>query len=236
MFDVALDALIEVVRSADPELGEKLRLWSVFMSQPFFQTEIAGTDWFYRARDQDRPEVAPLVDAIVVWCVEYGLRADWVADTVLRSLTVWKMNRRPRGSPWVAFRVRWRGSLSADEMRFTFEEEWEPSVETQSTAKRRKEKAFADQLAAFLDERSQLAGGRGFEPSPHQPAEIERDLRWTIRHQVLRESYTDIARNDALIKPESSGRKTVTAAIKKTAKLIGLTLREPDKGAATPSG
>ena len=82
---------------------------------------------------------------------------------------------------------------------------------------------------------SALRGERLFEAPPSQPRELERNLRWTIRFQVLGENFTEIARHDSMPDPEGSDRRTISYAAEKTAQLIGLHLRERDLGAISRS-
>lgn len=51
-----------------------------------------------------------------------------------------------------------------------------------------------------------------------------RHFDWTVRYQVLEESYSRIAHTDHV------DRKAVTRAVRKVADIIGLTLRDPDEG------
>ncbi len=59
-------------------------------------------------------------------------------------------------------------------------------------------------------------------------------FEWTVRYQVLLESYAKIAKADGIREP-----RTVSEAVRSVGALIGLTLREPSKGGrprkATPA-
>ena len=136
---------------------------------------------------------------------------------------------------WVAFRTRWPGALSDDERRFEFVDEWEPTIESKAKARKRILRRFKKRLDESLTEAAGLARERQFEKPPRQPRELDRNLRWVIRFQVIDENFTDIARHDSMPDPEGSARRKISDAVEKTAELIGLTLRERDKGAVTSS-
>ena len=85
-----------------------------------------------------------------------------------------------------------------------------------------------------MDEREKLAQDRGFPALPNK-VELDKHLRWLVQRQVSDHKYTEIARASELSDPEQQGRKTVAAAIKSAADLIGLPLRPPDEGSHPPS-
>ena len=103
--------------------------------------------------------------------------------------------------------------------------------EKRARAKKRITKIFKTRLSEHLDATDRAATGRGFEAHPHEPKELDRNLRWLVRHQVGDENFTEIATQHPLIDPEGSGRRKVSIAVHKAAALISLSLRPPDTGA-----
>ncbi len=59
---------------------------------------------------------------------------------------------------------------------------------------------------------------------------LEEHMRWLVKYQTSDISFTKLAEVLGLAEPEQQGRKTVTDGVTKAAELIGLTLREADRG------
>jgi hypothetical protein len=71
-----------------------------------------------------------------------------------------------------------------------------------------------------MERTERLVKELGFEEVRERP-ELEKHIGWLIRHRVLDQGYTAIAREDGLVDPGNAGRVTVTAGIKSASKLIG---------------
>ena len=99
-------------------MWNELGLSCAFLDAFDLKSEFDANHWFFRARQLDLPEIEPIAEAVAGWCERNNLIEPWVADTVLRSLTVWSREEAPTDSPWIAYRARWCGALSPGEMRF----------------------------------------------------------------------------------------------------------------------
>ena len=75
-----------------------------------------------------------------------------------------------------------------------------------------------------LDEAKKACQDAGLKPTPKKKNDPSLHFRWLARFQVLGEGYSDIGKSEE----PCVDRRSVDQAIKKTAALIGLTLRSSD--------
>jgi hypothetical protein len=81
-------------------------------------------------------------------------------------------------------------------------------------------KAFGKELSDWMEITQKLVKELGFEAVKERP-ELEKHIGWLVRHRVLRQGYTEIARNDKHVDPRNAGRVSVTKRIKDASRLIG---------------
>jgi hypothetical protein len=114
------------------------------------------------------------------------------------------------------------GILTAEEATFQLRlpQVWEPTMEKPAEARERIKSAFKEALNEWLERNEKLAKERGSQGIPKR-TELEKHIGWLIRHRVLGQGYSEIARKVYPDKPTDYARVTVTDGIDKASKLIG---------------
>jgi hypothetical protein len=190
--------------------------------------------WFMQARDAGHAACIELDKALWAWAQRHHLDAEWVVDAALRTLIAYQQDPIRLDTPaWFSLWPAWRSALSEAEQYFQMEgipHAWDPTVESSARARERFRAMAIKQFDEFLAQRRQLAEARGFGRPPQRKAPSQH-LRWLVRRQVLGENYTEIAEADRRADPQVAGRKVVRNGVHQAAKLIGLNLRERDRGA-----
>ena len=232
VFREAVDALVARARREAAATGDTTlpAWWPAVHEEPW---DIASSDnassWYTAAVDLALPEVGELRAALDGWATRWRLHADWITDTTIRTMLYWHRVPDQVGEEWQPLLPGWPGALHVGDPPFEFHANWEPTIEERSGAKRRITEQFHAELKTFLDGVEARASERGFVAAGRSEAKDEH-MHWLVRYQALGQKFTEIAATITPADPEAS-RKTVSLGVQRASDLVGLPLRERDRGA-----
>ncbi len=154
----------------------------------------------------------------------------WVFETILETLHAWTHNLEVRENrqikPYIA---NWTSALPSEDMVFKYSTAgWDPLTETRAQAEQRIRKSFLVKLKDYLD---LLEEGLGETHKYKKTKEIRRKehFSWLALYQIKEMSPGEIIKHYS--KRYTIGEEsTVYLAVKKTAELIELPLRNPKQG------
>ncbi|MCH8812957.1 MAG: hypothetical protein IID07_14105 [Gemmatimonadetes bacterium] len=173
------------------------------------------------------PLVAELHREILQWGERRHLTDPWLLDVALLYLRL-----RHRGHPWDAEDPFVKGRFPDPRFVDTDEEAefvhpgWHPMWEPWSTYEKKVRRA----LAQYRSKREAWAKSQGMKPGvKKRGVDVGKHFKWLARYQIGEKSYETMAK-DLDVHPT-----TVAVAIRKTAELIGLTLRDVSRGGRKPT-
>ena len=185
-----------------------------------------AADWFRKARERDDPTILPLAGAFERWATRHWLRAEWLWDAVLRTLSAWE------GNPALAKRLRWfirptgYEMLPLDELEFKITYSrwmaWDPTTRDRRQARAEVLADLEEYVDDYLDRVAKLAEQHSFVPIRRRHA--TRHMQWAVLYQVKGMTFAAIGRQAG--KTDAAVRTTVTPLLE----LIGLPLRRISKG------
>lgn len=162
---------------------------------------------------------------LVHWAVRCGLNEYWCLDRALYVL--WLRHQEAADAPsaddpnvWCTF---WhpRAQRAEAQRQYYSYDDWDPFRETRAKAKRRIMSDFEHILEDRLEVQELSVREAGFHRTPRK----QRDhFVWLVQYQVLRQGYKRVA--DSVYRDP----KTVEAAIKQAAELVGIQLRPARRG------
>jgi len=176
----------------------------------------------------DEPLYEELAAAIASWSKLFRLRDDWVIAAALETLGGWCFGF-PRdqffmisGTPNMLER---RIKSRMFDASVSIEDTWLWWEETRDVIRRRMRASFDRQLAERLNQIEADIKSYGFVYTPPKKGKAAKQhYEWLARYQVAGEDFSEIGRADR------KTRQAVEQAVKETAALIDLTLRDPDPG------
>lgn len=192
------------------------------------------------AGDDADKALAPFAAALAGWAGRWHLRDDWILNVALTTLDSLSRVERPCASwRFVASILRYPhyGGPMPAAPALTLDP-WLPTTETYAAYRTRALSECARQLDEYLFCVDEHYDEAGFKLTPEYRA-LEHHAEWLVRYQVLEEEWPDIAATAT--RELADGRRApvtdqaVRDAVKKTADLLGLTLRE-GRGPGRPAG
>ena len=179
---------------------------------------------WYGSAPQDPDTLRSELEATIRgWAHEYGIEANWVINTAIENITRWHQYPALEDEQrWLPPSVGLLGSLppEAAEFQFRLPRAWEPMFEKPAAVRKRITKAFKKELNEWIEKTQKLAQELGFHEIRERP-ELKKHVGWLIRHRVLGQGFTEIARADFFATRPESGRGRVTSGIESASKLIG---------------
>lgn len=205
------------------------------------------------------PDLLQLRGALEAWGERHHLREPWELEAALLQLDLWReypQHAYPR-TPWPTEpeqpkgpdSLRWLALLAGGvgspllehERRFTFEHEGpDPTRRSRRADETDIRAVFEHQLRKHLDHVEELvAVAAGFDRAKEYRS-LMAHLEWLVRYHVLEEEWPDVsatAKRDFADgrRVSVTSQQAVESAVKKTAKLLGLALRE-GRGPGRPAG
>jgi hypothetical protein len=179
--------------------------------------------WYRSASQGADPLRDQLESDIYDWAHKNRIEPDWMTDTAIENIQQWFQDPGQEGRDrWCPPSVGMLGTLSPEdsEFRFRLPHAWEPTFDLPAVVRERIETAFKLSLNEWMERTERLVKELGFEEVRERP-ELEKHIGWLIRHRVLDQGYTAIAREDGLVDPGNAGRVRVTKGIASASKLIG---------------
>ena len=222
----AVSALQDQVDDAfDPALEEIHAEYNSSVRRAVSISGLTMNVWsWYRSAPQGPGTLRSELEAAVrIWARKNRIEADWMINTAIENIAHWyESPAQEDRQGWFRPSVGMLGILTAEEAEFQFRlpRAWEPTFEKPTVARKRIKTAFKQALKEWMDRTEKLAKERGSKGIPKR-SELQKHIGWLIRHRVLRQGYTKIAREDGLVNPGVSGRVTVTTGIESATKLIG---------------
>jgi hypothetical protein len=222
----AISALQDQVEDAfDPALEE---IQAEYDSQVMQAVRISGLTmnvWgWYRTAPQGPDTLRSELDlAIQAWARKNNIDVDWMRKTAIENIARWcDSPTQEDRQGWFPPSVGMLGTLPPKEAEFQFRLPWawEPTDDRPAVVRERIKKAFGKELSDWMEITQKLVKELGFEAVKERP-ELEKHIGWLVRHRVLRQGYTEIARNDKHVDPRNAGRVSVTKRIKDASRLIG---------------
>jgi hypothetical protein len=222
----AISALQDQVEDAfDPALEE---IQAEYDSQVMQAVRISGLTmnvWgWYRTAPQGPDTLRSELDlAIQAWARKHNIDVDWMRKTAIENIARWwDSPTQEDRQGWFPPSVGMLGTLPPKEAEFQFRLPWawEPTDDRPAVVRERIKKAFGKELSDWMEITQKLVKELGFEAVKERP-ELEKHIGWLVRHRVLRQGYTEIARNDKHVDPRNAGRVSVTKRIKDASRLIG---------------
>ncbi len=181
-----------------------------------------------------------LITTLKAWGDCWHLDEEWIYEQALRLLGTWHRYphfaaREPLAWRGLAF-AAWEGPRG---LPLVFEHAgWIPTETSPKAFKEAARDAFESYLRDYLaDMEADVKARPDLERTPIKPS-LREHLSWLVRYQALEEEWSDITATatrelaDGRRKPVE--QQAVEGAVKKTAKLLGLTLRE-GRGPGRPS-
>lgn len=175
------------------------------------------------------PELLPLRDALDTWSKTHHLHEPWVQERALRTLAGWQEWPQVFDNLPLEFHGvggAWLDPVSNAERVFSFEHAgWVPTVTTRRSAEAAIRADFEHKLRDYLDaiETRVVAAGGFTNPNP-RPS-LEQHLEWLVRYQVCDQNFSQVGRSVHI------AARTVTDEVKKAATLVGIDLRQAQRGA-----
>ncbi len=166
--------------------------------------------------------MAELHKQILSWGERWHLTDPWLLDVALQYLRL-----RHQGHPWDAEDPFVKGRfpdpsfIDTDKQVGLVRPEWHPQWESRAAYKENRLR----EIDEHMDEKEAWAESQGMKPGIKKRGSFDKHFEWLARYQVVPESYGEVGQ------VVHADRSTVRDAVRKTADLIGLTLR-----AGSPSG
>ena len=179
---------------------------------------------WYRSTPPDPDTLSRELEATIrTWAHGYGIEADWIIDTAIENIGKWHQHPSlEKEQRWLPPSVGMLGSLpqEAAEFQFRLPHAWEPMFEKRRVALERIDRAFKTARTVWMKKTKLLAKELGFHEVRERP-QLIKHIGWLIRHRVLGQGFTEIAREDHRINPTTSGKGTVISGVDSASKLIG---------------
>jgi hypothetical protein len=120
--------------------------------------------------------------------------------------------------------------MTYGEQVIEFSTHWDPFTTSRKKAEKQIIADFEADLERQLGEIEARSKERGIQEIPEK-RKLVKHLTWLVQYQVMKRSFSIIAKDAGLKFAEEQGHKTVAPAVRSTAQVIGLQpLRENDPG------
>ena len=210
---------------------------------PFTHDELVSADgvgarnaWRHALATDSSPLLGELLAALGQWQSRWHLLNGWIAEEAVLAMWRWCSWGSGEVTEGLTFTDCWApSSLDADVEPFPlpyFEialPPWDIQTRTRAQAETFMTAEFEKALQNYLDAVERYAQATGMERSPELRARkggsVYHDFEWLARYQLGKEKQLEIATAEKL------SAQSVSDAIRSTAALIGLSLRE---GRAAP--
>jgi len=171
------------------------------------------------------PSVGKLEEELTKWAKAFHLEDEWLLDRALQTLYDWHNNPTAK-ERWGGLPASYKWVLAANERSFTFQDDgWGIEFESWEEFLERIQPALKVHLEEYRQRLVTLAATRGSKPAPRNPKQIH--LLWLALYQCLGRSPGDVLEDTERRDMDVS---SVTHAIERASKAIGLSLRAPRKG------
>jgi hypothetical protein len=168
------------------------------------------------------------------WLRRWNLAEQWIEEATIRALVVWTFwpsEIDAAAWPWVVPKP-FDSAQGSRVLAISLSAHWDRAVEPKTHARRRLlaelARRGAAEVAQFLDG---VEAEQRDAPAEALPATTTTDLVRLSAYQVDdRVTYTGRARTEGLAQPESSGRKTIEASVRRAALLTQVSVRKPSSG------
>jgi hypothetical protein len=188
-------------------------------------------NWYQTALTAKDPLALELKETLTEWAVRHGLEYGWMSEVVVHTLSAWVTDPRLEESRrWFLASPIDFHPMTYGEQVIEFSTHWDPFTTSRKKAKTQIIADFEADLERQLSEIEARSKERGIQEIPEK-RKLAKHLTWLVQYQVMKRSFSIIAKDAGLKFAEEQGHKTVAPAVRSTAQVIGLQpLRENDPG------
>jgi hypothetical protein len=224
---------LRAVHKTTPEVMEALRdeLLPLFKTSALFRAVSAMFAWV-EGEPKDQPATPAQIEAfkrvLNQWAEKFGLRDQWLLEVAVRTLNHWRKKSDALGALYWAELPFTHPPLPPEDREIEFRHAgWRVETEYWSEFASRTNAAFKQHLRSYREtiRRNMSDLGLSLPPEIRNPEHYT----WLALYQIRRYSPASIAE---LLNSDQKTllENTVLKAVKSTADLVGLTLRQPRKG------
>jgi hypothetical protein len=224
---------LRALRETTPEVMEALRddLLPLYTSSALFRAVSAMFAWVEgepKAQPATPAQIEAFKRALNQWAEKFGLRDQWLLEVAVRTLNHWRKKSDALGAlSWAELPIA-HPPLPLEDREIEFRDTgWRVEAEGWSEFASRTNAAFKQHLTSYKEtiRRGMRELGLPLPPDIRNPEHYT----WLALYQTRRYSPAGIA--ELLNRDQKTLlENTVLKAVTSTAGLVGLTLRQPQKG------